>query len=115
MSDRGSTQESDGSTGPGAGTQGVTQAPGGGHGPDDRMSPEQERAAQSPLLRALAWIGLDLTGPGRASYLQIGIYSLLVFIPIALAVSYFHLGDVWLFVTASAAIIPLAKILGTAT
>src|ERR1044072_716898 len=96
-------------------TQAVTQASEGGHGSDDRMSPEQERAAHSPLLRALAWIGLDLTGPERASFFQIGIYVLLVFIPIALAVRFFHLGDVWLFITASAAIIPLAKILGTAT
>jgi Ca2+:H+ antiporter len=81
----------------------------------DRMLPEQERATQAPLMRALAYIGLDMTGPGRASMLQIGIYSLLVFIPIAFAVNLLHLGGGWLFVTSAAAIIPLAKILGTAT
>jgi Ca2+:H+ antiporter len=79
------------------------------------MLPAQERATANPLLRALAWIGLDLTGPERASILQIAIYALLVFIPIALAVRFLHLGEVWLFITAAAAIIPLAKILGTAT
>ncbi len=68
-----------------------------------------------PLVRALSWIGLDLRGPQRSSALMIGIYALLVFIPIALAVRFLHLGEVWLFVTAAAAIIPLAKILGTAT
>ncbi len=70
---------------------------------------------RSPLLRALAWIGLEWTGPNRASIFQAAIYSLLVFIPVALAVRLFHLGDVWLFITAALAIIPLAKILGTAT
>jgi Ca2+:H+ antiporter len=81
----------------------------------DKMLPEQEEACKSPLLRALAYIGLDLTGPGGASGLQMGIYALLVFIPIALLVRFFNVGGVWLFVTAAAAIIPLAKILGTAT
>ncbi len=82
---------------------------------DEQTPPPHRVHADSPFLRALAWIGLDLTGPERASVLQIGIYSLLVFIPIAVAVRLLHLGDVWLFITASAAIIPLAKILGTAT
>ncbi|HYP21053.1 MAG TPA: calcium/proton exchanger [Chloroflexia bacterium] len=82
---------------------------------EDRMSPAQEEATRSPLLRALAWIGLDLTGPGRSAILQIAIYSLLVFIPIALAVKFLNVGGLWLFITASAAIIPLAKILGHAT
>ena len=71
--------------------------------------------ADPPLIRALGWIGLDLRGPQRSSALLIGIYALLVFIPIALAVRFLHLGEVWLFITAAAAIIPLAKILGTAT
>lgn len=81
----------------------------------DQMLPEQERKTQNPLLRALAYIGLDMTGPKRASWFQMIIYALLVFIPIALAVRFLHLGEVWLFITAAAAIIPLAKILGTAT
>jgi Ca2+:H+ antiporter len=85
------------------------------HGSEEKMLPEQERATRSPFLRALAWIGLDLTGPDRASIFQIAIYALLVFIPVALAVRFLHLGEVWLFVTASLAIIPLAKILGAAT
>ena len=85
------------------------------HGPEEKMLPEQAQATRSPFLRALAWIGLDLTGPDRASIFQIAIYALLVFIPVALAVRFLHLGEVWLFVTASLAIIPLAKILGTAT
>ena len=81
----------------------------------DRMLPEQHRATQNPLLRALAYIGLDMTGPDRASILQIGIYSLLVFVPIAFLVKFLHLGELWLFITSALAIIPLAKILGTAT
>ena len=81
----------------------------------DRMSPRQERASRNPIFRALAYIGLDLTGPERASILQIAIYALLIFIPIAFLVSFLHLGELWLFITSAAAIIPLAKILGTAT
>lgn len=82
---------------------------------NDRMLPEQEQKTRNPILRALAWIGLDMTGPERASIFQILIYALLIFIPIAIAVRFLHLGEVWLFITAAAAIIPLAKILGTAT
>jgi Ca2+:H+ antiporter len=68
-----------------------------------------------PMLKALAWIGLEWTGLNRASIFQAVIYSLLVFVPVAIAVRFLHLGDVWLFVTASLAIVPLAKMLGTAT
>ncbi len=81
----------------------------------DWMLPEQEEACKSPLIRAFAYIGLDMSGPGGASKFQIGIYALLVFIPIAIVVRFLNIGGVWLFLTASAAIIPLAKILGTAT
>jgi Ca2+:H+ antiporter len=84
-------------------------------GGGDQMHPEQRRATRNPFLRALAYIGLDMTGPGRASILQIGIYSLLIFVPIAFLVKYLHLGDLALFITSALAIIPLAKILGTAT
>jgi Ca2+:H+ antiporter len=70
---------------------------------------------RSPLITALEWIGLDMSGPDRSSKLLIGIYALLVFIPAAVIVRLFHLGDLWLFVTSAAAIVPLAKILGTAT
>src|SRR6266540_1907999 len=51
--------------------------------PSELMLPEQEEACKSPPLRALAYIGLDMSGPGGASMFQIGIYSLLIFIPIA--------------------------------
>ncbi|MFL5732909.1 MAG: calcium/proton exchanger [Chloroflexia bacterium] len=73
------------------------------------------RGAQSPFLKALEWIGLDLSGPERSSSLLIGIYALLIFIPVAIAVRLLNLGELWLFITSAAAIIPLAKILGTAT
>ena len=79
------------------------------------MLPSQEEACKSPLIRALAYIGLDMSGPGGASKFQIGLYCLLVFIPVALLVRILNIGGVWLFVTGAAAIIPLAKILGTAT
>src|SRR6478736_6255264 len=69
----------------------------------------------SPLLKALDWIGLDLTGEDRSSWLQIGIYALLIFFPIALGVKFLNTGGPWLFITSAAAIIPLAKILSTAT
>jgi Ca2+:H+ antiporter len=81
----------------------------------DRMHPEQRQATSNPVLRALAYIGLDMTGPGRASIFQIVIYALLLFVPVAFAVKFLHVGDLWLFITSAAAIIPLAKILGTAT
>jgi Ca2+:H+ antiporter len=70
---------------------------------------------QSPLLKALQWIGLDLTGEDKSSGFQIAIYALLVFFPIALAVKFLNVGGPWLFVTSAGAIIPLAKILSTAT
>jgi Ca2+:H+ antiporter len=69
----------------------------------------------SPLLAALEWIGLDLSGEDRSSALQVVIYSLLIFFPIALAVKLLNVGGPWLFITSAAAIIPLAKILSTAT
>ena len=81
----------------------------------DWMPPEQEKAVKSPILRALSYIGLDLTGTERASKLQIGLYALLIFVPIAFVASFLHLGGLWLFITSALAIIPLAKILGTAT
>ena len=85
-------------------------------GTGDKMAPEQARATTAnPVLRALAYIGLDLTGPGRASIFQIIIYALLIFIPIAFVVRFLHLGELLLFITSAAAIIPLAKILGSAT
>lgn len=72
-------------------------------------------AAQSPFIRALQWIGLDLTEPGEASVFQVIIYALLVFFPVALGVKLLNIGGPWLFVTSAAAIIPLAKILSNAT
>jgi len=69
----------------------------------------------SPILVLLEWIGLDLSGEDRSSVLQIAIYALLVFFPIALAVKFLNTGGPWLFITSAAAIIPLAKILSTAT
>src|SRR2546430_941474 len=69
----------------------------------------------SPILVLLEWIGLDLSGEDRSSVLQIVIYALLVFFPIALAVKFLNVGGPWLFITSAAAIIPLAKILSTGT
>lgn len=67
------------------------------------------------LKGVLEYIGLDLSGPDRSSGLQIGIYSLLIFFPIALIVKFANIGGAWLFITSALAIIPLAKILSTAT
>jgi Ca2+:H+ antiporter len=92
------------------------------HGPaettgtgNDHMTPKQEQRTRNPLLRLLAYIGLDMTGPERASAFQIAIYALLIFIPIAFVVRFVLHDQLWLFITSAAAIIPLAKILGTAT
>jgi Ca2+:H+ antiporter len=82
---------------------------------NDHMTPEQEQRTRNPLLRLLAYIGLDMTGPNRASAFQIAIYALLVFIPVAVFVRYVLHDELWLFITSAAAIIPLAKILGSAT
>ena len=82
---------------------------------NDHMTPKQEQRTRNPLLRLLAYIGLDMTGPGRASAFQIAIYALLIFIPIAFVVRFVLHDQLWLFITSAAAIIPLAKILGTAT
>ena len=85
------------------------------HEPDEKMLARQAQATSNPFLRALSYIGLDMTGPERASVFQIAIYALLLFIPIAFIVKFLHLSEIWLFVTSAAAIIPLAKILGAAT
>jgi len=76
---------------------------------------EHEAESTSPFARALNWIGLDISGPERSSVLQIAIYVLLIFVPIALLVKFLGLGELLLFTTSALAIIPLAKILGTAT
>jgi Ca2+:H+ antiporter len=81
----------------------------------DAMSPDQERATRNPLLRALAYIGLDMTGPNRASIFQIVIYVLLIFVPITFLVEFLHFEKLWLFISSALAIVPLAKIMGTAT
>src|SRR5215203_1160415 len=81
----------------------------------EAMSPHQEEATRNPIMRALAYIGLDMTGPDRASIFQIAIYSLLLFVPITFIVGFLHLEKLWLFISASLAIVPLAKILGSAT
>ena len=72
-------------------------------------------APQTALRSALAWIGLDLADPEEATALNIGIYVLLVFVPISILVKVLSLGQLWLFLTSAAAIIPLAKVLSTAT
>jgi len=73
------------------------------------------QTTSSLFLKLLDWVGLDLTGEDRSSRFQVAIYSLLVFFPIALAVKLLNLGGPWLFITSAIAIIPLAKILSTAT
>ena len=86
------------------------------HNPNaEAMTPGQEQATRNPLLKALAYIGLDMSGPNRASIFQIAIYALLIFVPITFLVEFLHLGQLWLFISASLAIVPLAKILGSAT
>ena len=67
------------------------------------------------LTRALAAIGLDLHGPAGATALQKGLYALLVFVPVAFVVAVLGLPRDVLFLTSALAIIPLARILGTAT
>ncbi len=85
------------------------------HEPNEKMLARQAQATANPFLRALSYIGLDMTGPERASIFQIAIYALLLFIPIAFIVKLLGLSELWLFITSAAAIIPLAKILGAAT
>src|SRR6476469_8752550 len=72
-------------------------------------------APASPLVRALAYIRLALSGPSPATPLEKGLALLYIFIPITLLVKVLDLGGLWLFITAALAIIPLAKLLGTAT
>ncbi|HST03485.1 MAG TPA: hypothetical protein VLQ48_01970, partial [Chloroflexia bacterium] len=64
---------------------------------------------------ALQWIGLDLSGSNGSAGLQVVMYSLLIFFPIALVVKFANIGGPWLFITSALAIIPLAGILSTAT
>ena len=74
----------------------------------------ENRTQATGIRGALKWIGLDLSD-GGSSGLQIGIYALLIFFPIALIVKFADIGGPWLFITSALAIIPLAKILSTST
>ena len=78
---------------------------------------EDASSPRRPLvIRALAYIGLDLTGPSPATPLEKGLALLYIFIPIALAgQGHLGVGGLWLFMTSALAIVPLAKLLGTAT
>src|SRR2546421_652323 len=60
-------------------------------------------ATASPLVRALAYIGLELSGPSPATLLEKGLALLYIFIPIALLVKVLDLGGLWLFLTAALA------------
>src|SRR5689334_8918164 len=75
----------------------------------------REELSMSFATRSLSYIGLNLHGPESASLFEKIIYGLLIFIPIAFLVEVLGLGAGVLFVTSALAIIPLAKILGTAT
>jgi Ca2+:H+ antiporter len=78
--------------------------------------PEPANAPRQPLLiRALAYIGLDLVGPSPATTLEKGLALLYCFIPIALVIKALNIGGLWLFIASALAIVPLAKLLGTAT
>jgi Ca2+:H+ antiporter len=81
---------------------------------EDASSPRQPL-----LIRALGYIGLDLRGPSPATLLEKGLAALYIFIPVAVAIELLNLGGeqkgLWLFLASALAIIPLAKLLGTAT
>src|SRR5205823_343508 len=74
-----------------------------------------QETTTSGFLNILKWIGLDLTAPDSSSPLQIGIYALLIFFPIALIIKFADISGPWLFITSALAIVPLAKILSSAT
>ena len=81
---------------------------------------EDAYLASQPLpLRVLSYFGLDLRGPSPATALEKGLALLYIFIPIALAIRFFHIGGeqngLFLFIASALAIVPLAKLLGTAT
>jgi Ca2+:H+ antiporter len=65
--------------------------------------------------QALSYIGLDIKGPESARLFERIIYGLLIFLPIAVLVKLLGLPELALFITSALAIVPLAKILGTAT
>ncbi|MEP6774334.1 MAG: calcium/proton exchanger [Chloroflexota bacterium] len=75
----------------------------------------ENRTSNTGIKGVLQWIGLDLSGDGGSSGLQIGIYAMLVFFPVALIVKFAGIGGPWLFITSALAIIPLAKILSAST
>ena len=76
---------------------------------------QKNQTSPTGLQALLQWIGLDLSGFSGSTGLQIGVYSLLIFFPIALIVKFADIGGPWLFITSALAILPLAKILSTAT
>lgn len=76
---------------------------------------QKNQTSPTGLQALLQWIGLDLSGSSGSTGLQIGVYSLLIFFPIALIVKFADIGGPWLFITSALAILPLAKILSTAT
>jgi Ca2+:H+ antiporter len=76
---------------------------------------QKNQTSPTGLQALLQWSGLDLSGSSGSTGLQIGVYSLLIFFPIALIVKFADIGGPWLFITSALAILPLAKILSTAT
>jgi Ca2+:H+ antiporter len=87
---------------------------------DHTEAEEDAYLARQPIwARPLSYIGLDLYGPSPATLLERGLALLYLFIPVALAIRFFHIGGeqngLYLFIASALAIIPLAKLLGTAT
>lgn len=80
--------------------------------PDEENIPAEN---QTPVGRALAYIGIDLGGPSPSTLLEKLIALLYIFVPLAFLVEFLHIGGIWVFVVSALAIIPLAKLLGTAT
>ncbi len=72
---------------------------------------EQVRSQRASIRRIFDVISTS----GGASTVDLVLYSMLIFVPIAFIVGFAQVGGLWEFLTSALAIVPMAKLLGTAT
>lgn len=73
-------------------------------------SPPPNRTADTDHVASPADLGTAVRGLAKEP-----LYWLLVAMPVALALEFFHVGDLWVFVFSGVAIIPIAGLMGRAT
>ncbi len=76
------------------------------------MGTEQQAGQRQPGFRRI--FNVIATGD-RVSAVDVVLYSMLIFVPLAFIVGFMGWGGLWVFLTSALAIVPMAKLLGAAT